>query len=426
MQPIIEVHNLSKKYKIGAVQPRYLSLRDSLSTTFKGVKNWVNFEKSERLKPINNTDFWALKDINFEIQAGESIGIIGRNGAGKSTLLKILSRITPPTSGRAILRGRLASLLEVGTGFHPELTGRENVYFNGSILGLRKSEIDRKFDEIVDFSGVERFIDTPLKQYSSGMQLRLAFAVAAHLEPEILIIDEVLAVGDAEFQKKCLGKMEGVSQSGRTIIFVSHNLAAVRQLCKRGIIMDKGQITFDSTIDKAIDFYENNNKSSGEAVWVNDVDKNPKMLLERIEITDAKGDLRVSFMNDEDIFIHFFTRTYENLQNVKVGFDLMREGVILFRTYQIDTFLTDKFQNGEAYQFICKIPRHLLSNGEHFIRPLFSVHCVLTLTRCEENVLSFSVETKADNQAYFLRYTKSDMPGVILPILDWTETPIKQ
>jgi lipopolysaccharide transport system ATP-binding protein len=263
MLPIIEVHNLSKKYKIGAVQPRYLSLRDSLSQTFKGVKNWVNFDKSDQLNPVDNTDFWALKDINFEVNAGESIGIIGRNGAGKSTLLKILSRITPPTSGRAVLRGRLASLLEVGTGFHPELTGRENVYFNGSILGLRKVEIDRQFDEIVHFSGIEQFIDTPMKNYSSGMQLRLAFAVAAHLEPEILIIDEVLAVGDAEFQKKCLGKMDEVSRSGRTVIFVSHNMTALRELCQRGIVLKKGQIMFDGTIHQAIDSYLKIQNSEG-------------------------------------------------------------------------------------------------------------------------------------------------------------------
>ena len=426
MKPIIEVHNLSKKYKIGATRPRYLSLRDSLSSTFKDIKNWTNFNKSTHLNTTNNTDFWALKNINFEINAGESIGIIGRNGAGKSTLLKILSRITPPTSGNAILRGRLASLLEVGTGFHPELTGRENTYFNGSILGLRKAEIDKKFDEIVDFSGVEQFIDTPLKNYSSGMQLRLAFAVAAHLEPEILIIDEVLAVGDAEFQKKCLGKMDDVSQSGRTVIFVSHNLAAVRQLCKRGIIMDKGEIKYDNFIDKAIDFYENNNHHSENAIWINEIDKQPKMLLERIEIRDAKGDLRLNFMNDEDIFISFFTKTHENLQHVKVGFDLIREGVILFRSYQIDTFLTDKFQKGAVYEFICKIPRHLLSSGEHFIRPQFSVHCVASLTQCADTVLSFSIETRPDNQAYFIRYTKPDMPGVILPILEWTETPINK
>ena len=240
MKPIIEVQNLSKKYTIGATQPRYLSLRDSLTSTFKGVKNWANFDKST---PITN-EFWALQNIDFQVNAGESIGIIGRNGAGKSTLLKILSRITPPTKGHAILRGRLASLLEVGTGFHPELTGRENVYFNGSILGLRKAEIDKKFDEIVDFSGIERFIDTPLKNYSSGMQLRLAFAVAAHLEPEILIIDEVLAVGDAEFQKKCLGKMDEVSKSGRTVLFVSHNMDAIMKLCSKCIVLSQGKIDF--------------------------------------------------------------------------------------------------------------------------------------------------------------------------------------
>ena len=203
MTPIIEVKNLSKQYRIGQRQS-YLSLRDALVDKFKFRQN-----KTSNHSQTIETDFWALNDISFDVQVGESIGIIGRNGAGKSTLLKILSRITPPTKGKAILRGRMASLLEVGTGFHPELTGRENVYFNASILGLRKAEVVQKFDEIVAFSGVEQFIDTPLKHYSSGMQLRLAFAVAAHLEPEILVIDEVLAVGDAEFQKKCLGKMAG-------------------------------------------------------------------------------------------------------------------------------------------------------------------------------------------------------------------------
>ena len=414
MTPIIEVKNLSKQYHIGQRQ-RYLSLRDALVDKFKFRQN--------NSKTIE-TDFWALNDISFDVQAGESVGIIGRNGAGKSTLLKILSRITPPTKGKAILRGRMASLLEVGTGFHPELTGRENVYFNASILGLRKAEVNKKFDEIVAFSGVEQFIDTPLKHYSSGMQLRLAFAVAAHLEPEILVIDEVLAVGDAEFQKKCLGKMDEVSKSGRTVLFVSHNLGAVRQLCKRGFIMEKGQIKIDDVIEKAIDYYENYNTNIGNAVWINNIDEKSKMLLKQIEVKDIKGNLRFSFMNNEDIFITFYTKSFENLQNVKVGFELIREGVILFRTYQIDTFLKDKFNNGDEYQFTCKIPRHLLSSGEHFIRPMFSVHCVASLTSCDETVLGFSVETKPDNQAYFIRYTKPDMPGVILPILEWTETPI--
>jgi lipopolysaccharide transport system ATP-binding protein len=229
MKPILEIKGISKKFKIGRQAEPYLSLRNSLTNIFQNSKS-----KYE--------DFWALKDINFNVEHGESIGIIGKNGAGKSTLLKILSKITPPTQGRIISRGRMASLLEVGTGFHPELTGRENVFLNGSILGMKKKEITARFDEIVDFAGTEKFLDTPLKHYSSGMQLRLAFAVAAFLEPEILIIDEVLAVGDAEFQKKCLGKMESVSKSGRTILFVSHNMAAVENLCSKSIFLKGGQV----------------------------------------------------------------------------------------------------------------------------------------------------------------------------------------
>ncbi|HTH54675.1 MAG TPA: ABC transporter ATP-binding protein [Cyclobacteriaceae bacterium] len=228
MKPILEIRNLGKKYKIQHLAGGYLSLRERLASAFK-------FDRS------TTEDFWALNNISFDVQPGESVGIIGRNGAGKSTLLKILSKITPPTTGHIISRGRVASLLEVGTGFHPELTGRENIFFNGSLLGMKHKEIERKFDEIVDFSGVEKFLDTSLKHFSSGMQLRLAFAVAAFLEPEILIIDEVLAVGDAEFQKKCLGKMEDVSRSGRTILFVSHNMDAVEALCKTAIFLSGGQ-----------------------------------------------------------------------------------------------------------------------------------------------------------------------------------------
>ena len=218
------------------------------------------------LKFERNTveDFWALKDVSFEVQPGESIGIIGRNGAGKSTLLKILSKITPPTTGRIISRGRIASLLEVGTGFHPELTGRENIFFNGSLLGMKRSEISAKFDEIVDFSGVEKFLDTPLKHYSSGMQLRLAFAVAAFLEPEILIIDEVLAVGDAEFQKKCLGKMEDVNKSGRTILFVSHDLTTVEKLCTRTILLQVGSIHMMTETLAVVNHYLHKNPHRAE------------------------------------------------------------------------------------------------------------------------------------------------------------------
>lgn len=245
MKPILEVQHLTKEFKIGAKQERYLSLRDALAKPF-------------RKKDKEASTFLALDDINFNVGAGESIGIIGRNGAGKSTLLKILSRITPPSSGKIVCRGRVASLLEVGTGFHPELSGRENVYMNGSILGMRKAEINKHFDSIVDFSGVEKFLDTPLKRYSSGMQLRLAFSVAAFLEPEILIIDEVLAVGDAEFQKKCLNKMKDVSMNeGRTVLFVSHDMNAIKTLSNTAILLDGGKIVKNDKVGEVIPLYLN-------------------------------------------------------------------------------------------------------------------------------------------------------------------------
>jgi lipopolysaccharide transport system ATP-binding protein len=247
MKPILEVQHLTKEFKIGAKQERYLSLRDVLTSPFR--------KKTEQ-GPSNT--FLALDDVNFSVMPGESIGIIGRNGAGKSTMLKILSKITPPSSGKIVCRGRVASLLEVGTGFHPELSGRENVYMNGSILGMRKAEINKHFDSIVDFSGVEKFLDTPLKRYSSGMQLRLAFAVAAFLEPEILVIDEVLAVGDAEFQKKCLNKMKDVSMNeGRTVLFVSHDMNAIKSLSKRAILLDSGKVAKDDLVGEVIPLYLN-------------------------------------------------------------------------------------------------------------------------------------------------------------------------
>lgn len=256
----IKVENLGKSYQIGhnaAQSERYTALRDVIAHNAKNLarKTRDMFQGKAIVQGDEVEEYWALKDINFEIKQGDRVGIIGRNGAGKSTLLKILSRITEPTTGRVTINGRVASLLEVGTGFHPELTGRENIFLNGAILGMSRREIQRKFDEIVDFSEVEKFLDTPVKRYSSGMYVRLAFAVAAHLEPEILVIDEVLAVGDAQFQKKCLGKMDDVSKGGRTVLFVSHNMAAVQSLCTRGIFMAKGNMISDDDIQGVVAKY---------------------------------------------------------------------------------------------------------------------------------------------------------------------------
>lgn len=261
---IIKVENLSKKYIIGhdkaaAGAYRYYSLRESLMHHARGMYQRLRHPLTPNRENTELEEFWALKDINFEIKQGERVGIIGRNGAGKSTLLKILSRITEPTSGKITMKGRVASLLEVGTGFHPELTGRENIYLNGAILGMTRIEIKKKFDEIVAFAEIDKFLDTPVKRYSSGMYVRLAFAVAAHLEPEILLVDEVLAVGDAQFQKKCLGKMEDVSKEGRTVIFVSHNMGAIAQLCKKTLLLDNGNIIFNGDVNTGIKEYLNKN-----------------------------------------------------------------------------------------------------------------------------------------------------------------------
>jgi lipopolysaccharide transport system ATP-binding protein len=247
MSVSIATENLSKSYRIGELQGTYGTLRDSLTAA---VRRMVRRDHHEHFEEI-----WALKDVSLEIGEGEVLGVIGRNGAGKSTFLRILTRITTPTSGRAEIRGRVGSLLEVGTGFHPELTGRENVYLNGSVLGMKRREIQRKFPEIVEFSGVEQFIDTPVKRYSSGMSVRLAFAVAAHLEPEILLVDEVLAVGDDEFQRRCLGRMEDLSESGRTVVFVSHQMQAVAQLCDRAVLLQKGSVVMDGPSDDVVAHY---------------------------------------------------------------------------------------------------------------------------------------------------------------------------
>ncbi|MBD2297307.1 ABC transporter ATP-binding protein [Nostoc sp. FACHB-190] len=286
---VIQVENLGKKYIIGhQTQEKYTALRDVIANGAKGL--FKSFQ-DQKFKPANyQEEFWALKDVSFEIKQGDRVGIIGRNGAGKSTLLKILSRITEPTQGNIKIKGRVASLLEVGTGFHPELTGRENIYLNGAILGMSKAEIKRKFDEIVAFAEVEKFLDTPVKRYSSGMYVRLAFAVAAHLEPEILIVDEVLAVGDVQFQKKCLGKMEEVGKEGRTILFVSHNIGVVQTLCNRGIFLQKGSVDTNDSSYVAITSYLKSLEASVTENLLDRIDRRGKGLVKLSHIQITTGD----------------------------------------------------------------------------------------------------------------------------------------
>ncbi len=298
MQYAIEVENLSKRFQLGVIGSA--SLRESL--TFGAQRLFGKSKKEEE------GEFWALKDVNFNVSKGEVLGIVGRNGAGKSTLLKVLSKITEPTDGRVIIEGRISSLLEVGTGFHPELTGRENIFLNGSILGMHRAEIKRKFDEIVAFSGVEKFIDTPVKRYSSGMYVRLAFAVAAHLEPEILVIDEVLSVGDAEFQKKCLGKMGEIAVGGRTIVFVSHNLGAVNNLCSRAIYLNHGQVVQEGKPAEVIEQYLGDSLGIGvdENTGVGDKKVrrgNGKIRFNKVETFNKEGKLANEFSRKEDIIV---------------------------------------------------------------------------------------------------------------------------
>lgn len=295
---IITVENLSKRYVIGHDKGaqgmfKYKSLRDTMAHWSRGMYQRLRHPLSPNQEITALEDFWALKDISFEINQGDRVGIIGSNGAGKSTLLKILSRITEPTSGKIHLGGRIASLLEVGTGFHPELSGRENIYLNGAILGMTKAEIKRKFDEIVDFSGVEKFLDTSVKFYSSGMYVRLAFAVAAHLEPEILVVDEVLAVGDAQFQKKCLGKMEAVAKEGRTVLFVSHNMAAIQRLCTKSIVLKEGRIGFQGEVDAAEKYYLMAGSSQAQRFWpdISNAPGNKVVRLRAVKFVDENGNV---------------------------------------------------------------------------------------------------------------------------------------
>ncbi len=316
---VINVENLSKRYLIGQQRSKEEGLRHVFEDRVRAPLRWIR--SGFRGNGVRHEEFWALREVNFDVSQGDVVGIIGRNGAGKSTLLKILSRVTEPTIGRVRIKGRVASLLEVGTGFHPELTGRENVHLNGAILGMRRAEIKRKFDEIVAFAEVERFLDTPVKRYSSGMQVRLAFAVAAHLEPEILVVDEVLAVGDAAFQKKCLGKMGNVVSEGRTVLFVSHNLAAVEQLCGKGVTLENGRVKYVGTQSDAIASYLSTGDEQRTTLGDRE-DRNGtgEIRVEAIEIVDELGKPLDTAVSGQAIGIRLhFTNRLANTSRVIVS-----------------------------------------------------------------------------------------------------------
>ncbi len=404
----IRVENLSKKYILGhQQQERYTTLRDSIANTFKRKS------KLDR----SSEEFWALKDVSFEIKQGDRIGIIGSNGAGKSTLLKILSRITEPTSGRVSIQGRVASLLEVGTGFHPELTGRENVYLNGAILGMDRVEIQRKFDEIVAFAEVEQFLDTPVKRYSSGMYVRLAFAVAAHLEPEILIVDEVLAVGDAKFQKKCLGKMEDVGKEGRTVIFVSHNMAAVRTLCRRALLMKKGQLLMDTEIEEAIAIYLGDDPSSSTAriVWKpEDAPQSPEIRFIEACILNDKGEYASTIDCRKGFSIYLKYEVLTPIEDLRIGFSLQNsEGIPLCGSNDPMAW-KESIRNPGEYISQCDFPGYLLNFGNYSVcfgsdKPPY-LEALITTPYC----LAFTIE---DVEGHGKLNEK--LPGIIRPKLAW-------
>ncbi|MBI3650479.1 MAG: ABC transporter ATP-binding protein [Acidobacteria bacterium] len=425
MQSIITVENVSKQYRLGTRDASYGTLRDSIVRSIRAP-----FSKSQSKKGNGVETIWALKDVGFEVKPGEVVGIIGRNGAGKSTLLKILARIVEPTTGNIKLYGRVGSLLEVGTGFHPELSGRENIYLNGAILGMKRAEIERKFDEIVAFAEIEKFIDTPVKHYSSGMYMRLAFAVAAHLEPEILIVDEVLAVGDAGFQKKCLEKMRDVGEHGRTVLFVSHNMSAITRLCKRAILLGDGQVLADGTAHKVASSYLNSGLGTTAVREWQDLEKAPGndiVRLYAIRVVDEDGQLtdvvdirkpiglemEYAVLNPYHILVpnyHFYTE----------------EGVCAFVAQELDEHWRTTPRPLGRYKSTVWVPGNFLSEGTMIVGAAISTMDPVTIHFHEQDAVAFQVVDSLDGNSSRGDYA-GHMPGVVRPMLQWhTEYHVKE
>jgi lipopolysaccharide transport system ATP-binding protein len=367
---IIRAEGLGKRYRLGGPRASYATLRESLTGAVAGACRRARGLLTGAAPGRGAEDFWALRDVSFEVRRGEVLGIIGRNGAGKSTLLKILSRITEPTEGRAVLGGRVGSLLEVGTGFHPELNGRENIYLSGAILGMSKAEIDSRFEAIVGFAGVEKFLETPVKHYSSGMYVRLGFAVAAHLEPEILLVDEVLAVGDAEFQKKCLGKMGEVARGGRTVLFVSHNLAAVRQICRSGLWLDAGRIVRQGPVQDVVEAYLAATLRSQPAAarFVADPAKPFQVLA--CQTLGGSGEPRSDFSCDEDVVIELFCAARQSVPGLAGYLALARQTdgaeVLVSDSGDLGGDPLDGLAPG-SYRVLVNVPRRTLAAGAYVV-----------------------------------------------------------
>ena len=414
MEQIVKVEALGKKYILGQyISEKYGTLSGTLTTTVKNL-----FRKRNNNNTTRNEEFWAVKNISFNVKPGERIGIIGKNGAGKSTILKLISRITEPSEGRITLRGRVASLLEVGTGFHPELTGKENIFLNGSILGMSRKEIKRKFDEIVDFSGVEKFLSTPVKRYSSGMYVRLAFAVAAHLEPEILIVDEVLAVGDAEFQKKCIGKMQDVAGEGRTVIFVSHNMPAVIALCENTVLLSNGRMTNMGSTEKIVNEYLSlGNTLKGEITDDSDA-KGKKLKIRSAKLYSENREVNNRFNLREKIFLEIQIEIIVPDEGYSIGFELSDSihGYIFASTY-FDADVENRrftYWNKGFYTFEIELPPSLLREGDYFISIASTIPCAETLDVFSEQLI-FRLYDK-DNLVF---KCGEDRRGTVMPILDW-------
>lgn len=406
---MISVEHIAKRYEISH-RASYDTLRESI---IRGLTKPFRRSRTQS----SREDFWALQDVTFNVQPGERIGIIGRNGAGKSTLLKILSQIVEPTQGKITLHGRVASLLEVGTGFHPELTGRENIFLNGAILGMKQSEIKKKFDEIVTFAEIEKFLDTPVKRYSSGMYVRLAFAVAAHLEPEILVVDEVLAVGDAQFQKKCLGKMQEVGNSGRTILFVSHNMSAISSICSRVILLENGKVKFNGAPQEAISMYSGASTQKLSRSWKNENTplQNSIIKIEELNILGKNGEKIENISCDQDFKILFSLKTL--YEGGYFGLTLLlfdQNGSLLFGSLVNSEILSKGYKKNQKVQLSCAVPGHLLNDQG------YRIGCIIygknfSDSKTFDDLMNFSVNDTPTLRNDFL----GKIDGPLRPKLQW-------